>query len=276
MLTSHGRRCSVRPQPVTQRERKITQPHTGECLHLMDADVPGDLSDRTATVDDESYRLLLVLPRKCAACRTHFSLSRRIGQLSRVSTRAGTVQPAAAYSRNLLATSSEPAPDSTCTRSAAMPFLPVTPGLLLPILLPTPSTAADNRRQIQNRGRRHSHCWTPLDSPSIPTDQKAEVRQPDSRRREGSATSVTAGQTRGTVASESSPDGTAQRSRSPTTAESLIAAPDAARTTSARRAHGKSPLARQLAGNGRSDRESRLARRHSTQGVRSTFGPSLA
>src|SRR5487761_1552334 len=59
--------------------------------HLMDADVPGDLSDRTATVDDESYRLLLVLPRKCAACRTHFSLSRRIGQLSRVSTRAGTV-----------------------------------------------------------------------------------------------------------------------------------------------------------------------------------------
>jgi hypothetical protein len=59
----------------------------------MDADVPGDLSDRTATVKDESYRLLLVLPRKCAACRTHFSLSRRIGQLSRVSTEAGTVQP---------------------------------------------------------------------------------------------------------------------------------------------------------------------------------------
>src|ERR1039457_4521150 len=60
--------------------------------HLMDADVPGDLSDRTATVKDESYRLLLVLRRKCAACRTHFSLSRRIGQLSRVSTEAGTVQ----------------------------------------------------------------------------------------------------------------------------------------------------------------------------------------
>jgi hypothetical protein len=59
--------------------------------HLMDADVPGDLSDRTATVDDESYRLLLVLRRKCAACRTHFSLSRRIGQLSRVATEAGTV-----------------------------------------------------------------------------------------------------------------------------------------------------------------------------------------
>src|ERR1035437_2762060 len=61
--------------------------------HLMDADVPGDLSDRTATVKDESYRLLLVLRRKCAACRTHFSLSRRIGQLSRVSTEAGTVLP---------------------------------------------------------------------------------------------------------------------------------------------------------------------------------------
>src|ERR1019366_3345523 len=60
--------------------------------HLMDADVAGDLSDRTATVDDESYRLLLVLRRKCAACRTHFSLSRKIGQLSRVSTEAGTVQ----------------------------------------------------------------------------------------------------------------------------------------------------------------------------------------
>src|ERR1022692_1950587 len=60
--------------------------------HLMDADVPGDLSDRTATVKDESYRLLLVLPRKRTACRTHISLSRRIGQLSRVSTEAGTVQ----------------------------------------------------------------------------------------------------------------------------------------------------------------------------------------
>src|SRR5450631_1042235 len=47
--------------------------------HLMDADVPGDLSDRTAAVNDESYRLLLVLRRKCAACRTHFSLSRQIG-----------------------------------------------------------------------------------------------------------------------------------------------------------------------------------------------------
>jgi hypothetical protein len=57
----------------------------------MDADVTGDLSDRTATVNDESYRLLLVLRRKCAACRTHFSLSRRIGQLNRVSTEAGTV-----------------------------------------------------------------------------------------------------------------------------------------------------------------------------------------
>src|ERR1035437_2920269 len=61
--------------------------------HLMDADVPGDLTDRTATVKDESYRLCLVLRRKCAACRTHFSLSRRIGQLSRVSTEAGTVLP---------------------------------------------------------------------------------------------------------------------------------------------------------------------------------------
>src|SRR5450755_371136 len=59
--------------------------------HLMDADVAGDLSDRTAAVNDESYRLLLVLRRKCAACRTHFSFSRRIGQLSRVSTEAGTV-----------------------------------------------------------------------------------------------------------------------------------------------------------------------------------------
>jgi thioredoxin reductase len=34
---------------------------------------------------------LLILLRKCAARRTHFSLSRRIGQLSRVSTEAGTV-----------------------------------------------------------------------------------------------------------------------------------------------------------------------------------------
>jgi hypothetical protein len=59
--------------------------------HLMDADVTGDLSNRTATVEDESYRLLLVLRRKCAACRTHLPLSRRIGQLSRVSTEAGTV-----------------------------------------------------------------------------------------------------------------------------------------------------------------------------------------
>jgi hypothetical protein len=57
----------------------------------MNADITGDLSNRTATVDDESYRLLLVLRRKCAACRTHFSLSRKIGQLSRVSTEAGTV-----------------------------------------------------------------------------------------------------------------------------------------------------------------------------------------
>src|ERR1039457_3463782 len=46
--------------------------------HLMDADVAGDLSNRTAAVEDESYRLLLVLRRKCAACRTHFSLSRKI------------------------------------------------------------------------------------------------------------------------------------------------------------------------------------------------------
>src|ERR1017187_9636276 len=46
--------------------------------HLMDADVAGDLSNRTAAVKDESYRLLLVLRRKCAACRTHISLSRKI------------------------------------------------------------------------------------------------------------------------------------------------------------------------------------------------------
>ena len=58
----------------------------------MNADITGDLSNRTAALEDESYRLLLVLRRKCAACRTHFSLSRRIGQLSRVSTEAGTVQ----------------------------------------------------------------------------------------------------------------------------------------------------------------------------------------
>ena len=44
----------------------------------MDADVAGDLSNRTAAVEDESYRLLLVLRRKCTACRTHFSLSRKI------------------------------------------------------------------------------------------------------------------------------------------------------------------------------------------------------
>src|SRR5450755_2069207 len=60
--------------------------------HLMDADITSDLSNRTAAVNDESYRLLLVLRRKCAACRTHFSLSRQIGQLNRVSTEAGTVQ----------------------------------------------------------------------------------------------------------------------------------------------------------------------------------------
>src|ERR1022692_2400985 len=69
--------------------------------HLMDADVPGDLSDRTAAVKDESYRLLLVLRRKCAACRTHFSLSRRIGQLNRVSTEAGTVQRSVAATSTL-------------------------------------------------------------------------------------------------------------------------------------------------------------------------------
>ncbi|HEY5360472.1 MAG TPA: hypothetical protein VIJ82_22780, partial [Streptosporangiaceae bacterium] len=51
---------------------------------------------RTAAVNDESYRMLLVLRRKCAACRTHFSFSRRIGQLSRVSTEAGTVHLLAA------------------------------------------------------------------------------------------------------------------------------------------------------------------------------------
>ena len=50
----------------------------------MDADVTGDLSDRTAAVNDESYRLRLVLRRKCAACRTHFSLSRQIGQLTSI------------------------------------------------------------------------------------------------------------------------------------------------------------------------------------------------
>ena len=59
----------------------------------MDADITSDLSNRTAAVNDESYRLLLVLRRKCAACRNHFSFSRRIGQLSRVSTEAGTVHP---------------------------------------------------------------------------------------------------------------------------------------------------------------------------------------
>src|SRR5450755_3850388 len=59
--------------------------------HLVDADVTGDLSNRAAAVKDESYRLRLVLRRIRAACRTHFSLSRRIGQLSRVSTEAGTV-----------------------------------------------------------------------------------------------------------------------------------------------------------------------------------------
>src|ERR1022692_3762865 len=81
------------PQSVTRYPSDLPRSwHTPLAKsHLMDADVPGDLSDRTATVKDESYRLLLVLRRKCAACRTHFSLSRRIGQLSRVSTEAGTV-----------------------------------------------------------------------------------------------------------------------------------------------------------------------------------------
>ena len=63
----------------------------------MDADVTGDLSNRAAAVKDESYRLLLVLRRKRTACRTHLSLSRRIGQLNRVSTEAGTVQSTTLY-----------------------------------------------------------------------------------------------------------------------------------------------------------------------------------
>ncbi len=82
--SSHGRRCCGRPQ----------QP---DC-------------NRTAAVDDESYRLLLVLRRKCAACRTYFSLSRRIGQLSRVSTEAGTVQPPARWSTSVAAEASPVVP----------------------------------------------------------------------------------------------------------------------------------------------------------------------
>ena len=37
----------------------------------MDADVPCHLSDRTVIIDDESYRLSLVLLGKSTACRTH-------------------------------------------------------------------------------------------------------------------------------------------------------------------------------------------------------------
>src|ERR1039457_5016741 len=66
--------------------------------------------NRTAAVDDESYRLLLVLRRKCAACRTYFSLSRRIGQLGRVSTEAGTVQPPARWSTSVAAEASPVVP----------------------------------------------------------------------------------------------------------------------------------------------------------------------
>ncbi len=51
-----------------------------------------DLGDRKIGVEDDDYRLLLVLLGKCTACRTHPSLSRRIGQLLQVSTEAGTVQ----------------------------------------------------------------------------------------------------------------------------------------------------------------------------------------
>ena len=91
------------PLGLTQRRIRILPGLRGSSCHFhplaqnsipVDADVTGDLSDRTAAVNDESYRLLLVLRRKCAACRTHFSLSRQIGQLSRVSTEAGTVQTA--------------------------------------------------------------------------------------------------------------------------------------------------------------------------------------
>jgi hypothetical protein len=67
----------------------------------VDADDPGDLGDRTTTVDDEGYRLILVLLGKCSACQTHFPLSRRIGQLSRMSTKAGTVQTAGLQLRQL-------------------------------------------------------------------------------------------------------------------------------------------------------------------------------
>src|ERR1017187_10336600 len=68
------------PQSVTRYPSDLLRSwHTPLAQsHLMDADVAGDLSNRTAAVDDESYRLLLVLRRKCAACRTHISLSRKI------------------------------------------------------------------------------------------------------------------------------------------------------------------------------------------------------
>jgi S-DNA-T family DNA segregation ATPase FtsK/SpoIIIE len=59
-------------------------PEAGELLTVR----PGMLETGQPWVID--FRT--VLRRKCAACRTHFSLSRRIGQLSRVSTEAGTVQ----------------------------------------------------------------------------------------------------------------------------------------------------------------------------------------
>src|SRR5664280_1211058 len=44
------------------------------------------------SLDDEGYCLILVLFGKTAACRTHFSNSRRIGQLIPVSTQPGTFQ----------------------------------------------------------------------------------------------------------------------------------------------------------------------------------------
>ncbi len=55
---------------------------------------PDPAARRTAPINDESYRLRLVLLGKCTACRAHILRSRSIGQLYRASTKAGTVQAA--------------------------------------------------------------------------------------------------------------------------------------------------------------------------------------
>jgi IS30 family transposase len=68
------------------------------------ADVARYLSDRPTAVDDEGYRLSLVLLSETTASRTHNCYSRRIGRPSNtVSTEAGTVHSEMARHQDLAA-----------------------------------------------------------------------------------------------------------------------------------------------------------------------------